>query len=136
MKSEVSQADIIKVKNYMYKYHCGHNNRTWRHTIAKTLNMPDRHFRKVCSFISEIITSSKQGYYILPLTDFTGEETKIAVELLKEERKKIISLYRRGKGQRKAISKMAMSKKEEQLVWPDKPGITESVLLGGGDNER
>lgn len=118
MKSEVSCADILRIKNYMMDKHQGYKKAMPRHIIAGALNMPDRHFRQVCSQIDEIITSHKCGYYVLPLYDFSGVETMIAKEIVEgEERRRIVNLYLRSRRQRKAISKMAMSKKEEQLTF-------------------
>ena len=118
MKSEVSHDDILRIKNYMMNNHQGYKKAMPRHIIASALNIPDRHFRQVCSQIDEIITSHKFGYYILPLYDFSGIETMVAKEIVEgEERRRIVALYLRSRRQRKAISKMSMAKKEEQMTF-------------------
>ena len=112
----VSQEDIARVNAHMMINHCGYRSASMRYQITQTLHMEDRHFRQVCSQIPEIITSHLYGYYILPLVDLTGEETRIAREIINgEDRRRMISLYLRQRRQKQAIRKM--SDKERQLAF-------------------
>jgi len=105
------EIDRDRVKSYMYQNHVGFKHAAPRRDIAKTLGFEDRYFRQICADISECITSSHIGYYILPLVDLTGEETKMARDIvLGEERRRMVALYLRQRRQREAIRKMAGDK--------------------------
>lgn len=106
-KSNVSMEDIEKVRRYMIDYHCGWRRAHRRQDIARVLGMEDRHLRNVCAEIPEIMASHDLGYYILPLVDKTGEETKVARSIIDgEDRRRLISLYLRQRRRRKAIEEM------------------------------
>ena len=93
---------------YMTRYHVGHKNGTARANIVSALGIDDRTFRDLCSEIPEIITSSKWGYYILPLVDRTGEEVRVARDIIEgEDRRRLIALYLRQRRQRKALRILA-----------------------------
>jgi len=109
---EVKAQDVAKVTNYMMTFHCGHENAATRNKIVSVLGMDDRYFRLVCSVIPEILTSHRRGYWILPLVDATGEETKIALETQKEDRRRIISDYLRMKRRKQAIKRMSEKAKQ------------------------
>jgi hypothetical protein len=116
MDRTTSTDDIARVKSYMYSLYCGKDNRAPRHEIASKLGIEDRSFRLICSQIPEIITSSRWGYYILPLVDLTGEETRFARAIVEgEERRRMIALYLRQRRQRKAIKNMGMSEKQYEF---------------------
>ncbi len=116
-KPTISEDDIIRVKNYMYSSHCGFIKACPRQIIAQNLGYEDRYFREVCSQISEIITSAKFGYYILPLVDLTGLETRRAREILDgEDRRRIIALYLRMRRQRQAIKIMQAAEKQMEMA--------------------
>jgi len=106
MKTLTQDYDKQRIVDYMRAFRCGYKNRSPRKEIADVLNMDDRKFRELCADIPEIITSSTGGYYILPLNDPTGEESRIARELLSESRKRAVSLFWRAKKQRRAIDEM------------------------------
>jgi hypothetical protein len=112
----VSTEDINRVKDYMMNYHQGFVRARPRQIIASALGMEDRHFRAICAEIPEIITSHRFGYYILPLLDATGIETRRARDILDgEDRRRIIALYLRMRKQRQAIKRM--QDKERQLAF-------------------
>ena len=113
----VNEVDKQKVVEFMMKYRCGHFNASPRHEIIKYLNMDDRYFREVCSLIPEIITSAEHGYYILPLTDPTGEETRFARQIVEgEERRRMIALYLRQRKQRQAIKRMEAAERQLEFT--------------------
>ena len=115
-KKIVSQYDIDKVKTYMYSFYCGFIKARPRQVIASALGYEDRHFRAICSMIPECITSHIYGYYILPLVDTTGIETRRAREILNgEDRRRIIALYLRMRRQREAIKRMESAEKQLHL---------------------
>lgn len=112
---EINELDRGRVISYMLRHHCGYKAAAPRRMIAQALEMEDRYFRLVCSTIDEIITSSKYGYWILPLVDLSGLEVKFAMEEVEnEERRRMIALYLRQKRQRAAIRKL-MPQQETQM---------------------
>jgi len=113
---KVSQEDIERVRDYMMNYHRGFIQARPRQVIAHALGYRDRHFRAICAAIPEIISSSHYGYYILPLVDATGIETRRAREILDgEDRRRIIALYLRMRRQRQAIKRLEMAEKQMEL---------------------
>jgi len=99
--------DIARVRDHMMRNHCGWRCAARRQDIAQALVMEDRHLRNVCAEIPEIISSHELGYYILPLMDMDGEETRKALEIINgEDRRRMISLYLRQRRRRKAIKEM------------------------------
>jgi hypothetical protein len=116
-KPTVSIEDINRVKDYMMNYHQGFVKARPRQVIAQTLGIEDRHFRAICAEIPEIITSHRFGYYILPLVDLTGIETRRARDILDgEDRRRMISLYLRMRRQRQAIKKMQAAERQMELA--------------------
>ena len=103
--------DRTRIIDWMMSNACGFRSILPRQQIAQALNLPDRLFRRICADIPEIITNSKlrhikewgyeitvkPGYYILPLTDYSGTETKIAKILLRETTSRLIKLARKEK---------------------------------------
>jgi hypothetical protein len=105
------------VTNYMYANNLGYKQAQPRKMIADDLGIEDRRFREVCSEIPEIITSVKYGYYLLPLTDPTGEETRVAREILEhEDRRRIVALYLRNRRQRQAIKRMEAKEQQKEFA--------------------
>lgn len=103
--------DVARIRTYMYQNHCGYKHAAPRRDIAKVLGMEDRYFRATCSSIDELMTSSRLNYYILPLVDITGEETRMAKQIVEgEERRRMIALYLRQRRQRQAIRRMSGDK--------------------------
>lgn len=117
-KPTVTNDDIVVVRRYMMSQHCGFNKARPRMVIAEALKMEDRHFRAVCAEIPEIITSHQFGYYILPLVDLSGEETRKAREILEgEDKRRIISLYLRMRRQRQAVRRMAGKERQPAFAF-------------------
>lgn len=115
-KINIPTEEVNRVKDYMNLFYCGKARRTPRRQIADALGIEDRRFREICSEIPEIITSSKFGYYILPLTDPTGEETTFARNIVEgEERRRMIALYLRQRRQRVAIKKMQAAERQMEF---------------------
>lgn len=111
---EVGLKDIERVREWMMTWACGYHNFRKRREIVSSLGMEDRYFRAVCAKIPEIITSSHEGYYILPLVDLSGDEVRYAREIVMgEERRRIISLYLRHRRQREAIQRLANGREGE-----------------------
>ena len=84
--------------------------------------MEDRKFRKICAAIPEIMTSSKYGYYILPLYTLDRREIEVAKEILEnEDRRRMIALYLRQRKQRSAVKRLEENSlfKEKQLDFYD-----------------
>ena len=114
---KLSQEDINKVRDYMMNYYQGFVRARPRQIIAQALGMEDRHFRAICAEIPEIITSHRFGYYILPLVDTTGIETRRARDIVNgEDRRRIIALYLRMRRQRQAIKRMQDAEKQMELA--------------------
>jgi hypothetical protein len=116
-KTTVSADDVIRVKNYMMFFHQGFVKARPRKLIAQSLGIEDRRFRDICAEIPEIITSHRFGYYILPLVDLTGIETRRARDILDgEDRRRIITLYLRMRRQRQAVKIMQNAEKQMELA--------------------
>ena len=115
-KTVIKKEDIDRVIVWMMKWACGYKNARNRKEIINCLMMEDRYFREVCSTIPEIITSSQEGYYIMPLVDKLGDEVRHAREIVEgEDRRRIVSQYLRYRRQKAAIAKLAMSREEVLL---------------------
>jgi predicted translin family RNA/ssDNA-binding protein len=101
----------------MMSFACGFRRARPRQEIIEALGLDDRYFRDICAETPEIITSEKFGYYILPLVDPTGEETRFALKEVNEGdmRRKIIGMYLRMRRQRNAIRRL--QDKEKQLAF-------------------
>lgn len=98
---------VSQVKSYFYAHCIGYEKRKHRTEITTLLNIPDRQFRAVCAEIPEIISTHDGGYYILPLVDTTGEETRIARAIIEgEDRRRMIALYLRQRRRRQAIQRL------------------------------
>ena len=117
LKSKVDPQDRDRIIRYMMANHCGYKRAVPRQDIADALGMPDRYFRTVCATIPEILTSCNYGYYILPLVDLTGEEMRVAREILEgENRRSLIASYLRHRKQREAIRRMEHKERQMELA--------------------
>lgn len=115
-ESKITEAEISRVRNFMMLKHCGYRAAAPRKEIASILEIEDRHFRKICAEIPEIIASSHYGYWILPLVDTTGIEADIARQVVEgENRRRMIALYLRQRRQREAIRKMANKEAQQEM---------------------
>jgi len=113
-KIPVSDEDIFRVRAHMMAFHCGYRNACPRQKIASHLGMTDRLFRDVCAEIPEVFTSVHYGYWILPLVDETGEEVRVAKDVLEnEDRRRVIALYMRTRRQRHAVRKLEGVRQQE-----------------------
>ena len=101
----------------MMSFACGYQRARPRQEIVEALEMEDRYFRELVSEIPEIITSSKSGYWILPLVDITGIEVKKAREVIEgEDRRRMIVLYLRQRKQRQVLRNLEGLEKQLAFV--------------------
>lgn len=103
-----------RILNYMKANCCGYMNAKPRREIVNATFIDDRSFRDICAEIPEIITSSKKGYYVLPDVPSVSEQD-IALEAIKEHRRRAISSLTRLKGQRNFIRGIRDSVKQPVL---------------------
>ena len=116
-KKIVRPEDIFKVTNYMMTFHCGYRKAMPHSQIAKSMGYAGRVFRDICAEIPEIIGGVQLGYYCLPLVDLTGEETRVARDILNgSERRRMIALYLRQRRQRQAIKRMEGAEKQMEFA--------------------
>lgn len=117
MSKAIEDNEVAKVMAYMYDNVCGYRSSKPRGAIALVLGIEDRHFRAICATIDEVITSCHRGYYILPLVDPTGEETRVARDIVEnEDRRRVIALYLRTRRQKVAIKKMQSAERQQEFV--------------------
>ena len=98
--------DTNRIINHMKAHHCGFANRAKRDQIARALFLEDRYFRELCSQIPEVMTSSTEGYWLIPQEDPTGGEYHQAMNTIGENRRRAISLFLRSRRQKRAIQAM------------------------------
>lgn len=103
-----------RIVRYFGYYATGYAHAKPRHIIVSALGIDDRLFRDVCTSIPEIMTSSDRGYWMLK-EDVIGEEYRVAREALEEDRRRVISLWKRNKMKRRAIDELDNKNKQNRL---------------------
>lgn len=94
--------DIVFLENWFHQYACGYQNARKKKDILPFINFDERYFRNLVSASNIIFSSSDRGYWILP--EKVGEqEKKIALDSLREERSRTISLYLKIKNKKKHL---------------------------------
>lgn len=114
------------VRDYMYTHAKGYRNIVTRKSILDGVGVIcDRSLREILAEIPEVISTSNDtvvlpdgeivqlqsaGYYVLPLRDDDGRETRIARAIVNgEDRRRMIHLYLRQRQRRQAIRMMEES---------------------------